>query len=264
MKKARLMSHQHANPSQLIQHEQADAIRLNKYISQSGFCSRREADRHIESGAVKIDGQLAEVGTKVFAHQHVTVNGQAIVPKQAHVYLALNKPVGVTSTTDTKVEGNLTEFMDYPEMIFPIGRLDKESTGLLLMTNDGDIVNKILREENGHDKSYKVAVDQPISEEFLKQMAQGVTIFNPVTGKHQKTKKCQVKQVSTYQFEITLQQGLNRQIRRMAQALGYHVTALERTRVMMIELGNLKPGYYRYLSEKELIALNEALKNSTK
>lgn len=243
----------------IIEHENKESVRLNKYISSSGFCSRREADRYIESGAVKIDGVVAEVGTKVNNNQIVSVNDVVIETNSNQVYLALNKPRGVTCTTDTQIDGNLTDFMNYQERIFPVGRLDKDSTGLLLLTNDGDVVNKILRSTNNHEKEYIVSLTSAMDDVFIDRMQEGVRIFNPVTNKHQITKDCKVKQLSEHTFNIILTEGLNRQIRRMCSELGYKVKSLKRIRVMNIELDDLKIGEWRYLSIEELEVLNKSI-----
>lgn len=242
-----------------IQHEEKASLRLNKYISDSGHCSRREADRLIEAGRVTVDGELAPIGLRVLLGQEVAVDGKVVTVKTEKVYIALNKPTGITSTTDQAIPGNLTDFMNYPEIIFPIGRLDKESTGLILLTSDGDIVNKILREENGHDKEYLVTVDREIDNRFARKMENGVEIYNPVANKRQKTLPCQVTIVNQRSFKLTLKQGLNRQIRRMCQELGYKVVNLRRQRIMNIELGNLGEGQWRYLTNDELVGLNKAI-----
>lgn len=237
-------------------------MRINQFISASGFCSRREADAFILAKKVKINGKVADVGTRVNDIDRVEVNGKKIVQKKRKVYIALNKPVGITCTTEKHVKGNIVDFINHQERIFPIGRLDKDSEGLILLTSDGNIVNEILRAENQHDKEYHVQVDKKLTPEFLEQMASGVTIFNPVKEKHEKTKPCKIKATSDETFSIILSQGLNRQIRRMSEALGYKVVALKRTRIMHIKLGKLRPGEWRELSEAEvkgLIAKNSQL-----
>lgn len=237
-------------------------MRINQYISASGFCSRREADAYILAKKVKINGKVADIGTRVGDADRVEVNGKKIIPKKKHITLALNKPVGITCTTERHVKGNIIDFINYPERIFPIGRLDKDSEGLILLTSDGNIVNEILRSENQHEKEYHVEVNQKISQDFVDKMAAGVTIFNPVKEKHEKTKPCKVKITGETTFSIILSQGLNRQIRRMSEALGYKVISLKRTRIMHIKLGKLKPGEWRALSEAEvkgLIAKNSHL-----
>ncbi|MBP1041669.1 pseudouridine synthase [Vagococcus sp. BWB3-3] len=259
MKQARQQSINQVNEGQHIQHEAKDSLRLNKFISDTGHCSRREADRLIEAGRVTVDGELASVGLRVTSGQTVAIDGNPVTLKTEKVYIALHKPKGVTSTTDQAIPGNLTDFMNYPEMIFPIGRLDKDSTGLILLTNDGDIVNKILREENGHDKEYQVMVDKKIDSEFVKNMETGVMIYNPVADKRQITLPTKIEPIGNRSFNLTLKQGLNRQIRRMCQELGYQVVTLKRKRIMNVQLGNLAEGQWRYLTKEELISINEAI-----
>lgn len=248
----------------IIYNEAPTRYRLNKYISDSGYASRRGADKLIEKGQVTLDGKKAVLGDIVEAGMVVKVNGTLITHTVQKVYIALNKPVGITSTTDIHTEGNLTEFMDYDGMIFPIGRLDKESTGLLLMTNDGDIVNKILREEYGHDKSYDVRVESKITPSFIESLRQGVEIYNPVTEQMQMTLPCDVTQTGPYSYTMILKQGLNRQIRRMASALHNRVVSLNRTRVLNIELEDLPVGHWRYLRADELKTLNAAIEEAIK
>lgn len=231
-------------------------IRLNKYISEAGICSRREADRLIESGKVTVDGKLAETGMKVTDSQEVRVGKKVIRPKNEMVLLAVNKPVGVVCTEDKREKHNIINFLNYPTRITYIGRLDKDSEGLLLMTNNGDIINKMMRAGNQHEKEYKVTVNKPITPEFVERMANGVPILDTVT------RKCKVEAIGKYKFRIILTQGLNRQIRRMCEYLGYKVTRLERVRVMNIELGNLKSGEYREVTETELAELYEMIKDS--
>ena len=242
----------------IIHNDRPDEIRLNKYISESGYCSRREADKLIESGRVTIDNVKATMGTKVAKGQIVKVDGKKISKEDDLVYIALNKPVGITCTTEHKVKGNIVDFVNHEKRIFPIGRLDKDSQGLILLTNDGDIVNKILRAGNNHEKEYIVTVNRPINEEFVKRMSNGVRILGQVT------KKCYVKKEGSNTFRIILTQGLNRQIRRMCEALGYEVTKLKRVRIMNINLDNLKIGAWRDLTEKELKELNELIVTSVK
>ncbi|KRG16300.1 23S rRNA pseudouridine(2604) synthase RluF [Lederbergia galactosidilytica] len=220
-------------------------MRINKYISDSGKTSRRGADRLIEEGNVMINGKRATVGSQVHPGDRVLVNGQPIHVARNHVYIALNKPVGITSTTEKGVKGNIVDLVNHPLRIFNIGRLDKDSEGLILLTNDGDIVNEILRAENKHEKEYIVSVDKPLSPEFLKKMSEGVKILNT------KTLPCEVEQLSKYEFKIILKQGLNRQIRRMCAELGYEVYRLQRIRIMNIHLGNLPIGQWRDLTKKE-------------
>lgn len=241
----------------IIVHDQVDSLRLNKYISDSGYCSRREADRLIENGSVKINGQVALLGTKVFPKDVVSVNGTKINLTNKTVYIMLYKPTGITCTNDTRVRGNIRDFVDYHELIFPIGRLDKDSSGLILLTNDGDIVNKILRAENGHEKEYVVTVDKDITPEFVKHLEEGVTIFNQVANKNQITAPTKIVPTDKRTFKITLKQGLNRQIRRMTETQGYIVKSLKRIRIINLKLGSLKVGQWRYLTDEELIQLNK-------
>ncbi|UCZ53198.1 23S rRNA pseudouridine(2604) synthase RluF [Bacillus shivajii] len=220
-------------------------MRINKYISEAGKASRRGADKLITEGKVKINGKRAQIGDQVEPGDDVLVNGAPIRVARNNVYIALNKPVGITSTTEKKVKGNIVDLVNHPLRIFNIGRLDKDSEGLILLTNDGDIVNEILRSENKHEKEYIVSVDKPITPEFLKRMSEGVKILGT------KTLPCEVNQLSKFEFQIILTQGLNRQIRRMCEELGYEVYRLQRTRIMNIHLGNLPPGQWRDLSKKE-------------
>lgn len=246
---------------QIIKHQQKQSYRLNKYISDQGFCSRREADRFILEGLVYVNGKKALVGMQVSDKDTIVVNNKQLKIKKSRVYIMLNKPKGITSTTDLKIKGNIKDFLNYKEQIFPIGRLDKDSTGLILLTNDGDIVNKILREEYNHEKEYLVTVDKKITHEFLKSMEQGVLIYNPAAKKHEKTKEAKLIKVNDKTFKIIIKQGLNRQIRRMALALDYNVVELKRVRIMDIKLGNLEVGKYRLLTEDELKSINEKIKN---
>ena len=232
-------------------------IRLNKFLSESGVCSRREADRLIESGKVTVDGKRAEMGMKVTDSQVVRVGKKVIRPQDEMVLLAVNKPVGIVCTEEKKEKNNIIQFLNYPTRITYIGRLDKDSEGLLLMTNNGDIINKMMRSGNQHEKEYKVTVNKPITPEFIEKMAGGVPILDTVT------RKCEVEMIGKYKFRIILTQGLNRQIRRMCEYLGYKVTRLERVRVMNIELGNLKTGEYRKVSEEEIAKLYELIKDSS-
>ena len=220
-------------------------MRINKFLAETGITSRRGADKWIEEGRVTINGELATVGSKVEDGDSVCVDGKPVQREEKLVYIALNKPVGITSTTERHIEGNVVDFVNHPLRIFHIGRLDKDSEGLLLLTNDGDIVNEILRAENHHEKEYVVQVDKPLTDQFLKKMAGGVEILDT------KTLPCKVEKVSSHVFKIILEQGLNRQIRRMCSALGYSVRRLQRIRIMNIHLGNLKVGQWRDLTEKE-------------
>ena len=234
--------------------------RINKYLSEVGYCSRRVADKLIEEGKVTINGKVPEMGTKVEDGDRVEVEGQRIEKstKQNNIYLAFNKPVGIVCTTDRKVEpDNIIDFIKYPTRIFPIGRLDKPSEGLIFLTNDGDIVNKILRARNNHEKEYIVSVNRPINRNFVEKMSNGVEILDT------KTKNCFVKQLGPKKFKIILTQGLNRQIRRMCESLGYRVTALKRIRIMNIKL-DVPTGKYREFTKEEIVELNGLLKNSSK
>ena len=235
--------------------------RLNKYLSEAGFCSRREADRLIDAGRVTINDVIPEMGTKVASGDVVKVDGERIdARKQNFVYLALNKPVGIVCTTDTRVEkDNIIDFINYPKRIFPIGRLDKPSEGLILLTDDGDIVNKILRASNNHEKEYIVTVDKPISQTFVQRMADGIYIEEL----KQRTKKCIVKKINKYTFSIILTQGLNRQIRRMCEYLNYEVQTLKRIRIMNIEL-DVPVGAYRELTSEEFKTLSQLISDSKK
>ena len=224
-------------------------MRLNKYISETGACSRREADRWIEAGRVTCNGQPAVLGTQVADGDEVCVDGELIGAKKKPVYIALNKPVGITCTTEPDVEGNIVDLVGHAERIFPIGRLDKDSEGLILLTNDGDILNEILRSENNHEKEYIVTVERSITDLALRMMADGVKIMGEVT------KPCSVSRVDTKTFRIILTQGLNRQIRRMCSALGYRAQRLQRVRIINITLGALAVGQWRELTEQELAGL---------
>ncbi|MEG2254067.1 MAG: 23S rRNA pseudouridine(2604) synthase RluF [Vagococcus sp.] len=229
-------------------------MRLNKFISESGKASRRGADKLIEEGRVFVNGKRAKVGSQVEPGDEVKVDGnQLFIAPRSNVYIALNKPVGITSTTEKNVKGNIVDLVNYPSRIFHIGRLDKDSEGLILLTNDGDIVNEILRSEGEHEKEYVVSVDKPITPEFLKQMSEGVKILGTTTL------PCRVEQLSKFDFNIILTQGLNRQIRRMCEELGYNVYRLQRLRIMNVELGNLPMGQWRYLSKKEKAKLFDSL-----
>ncbi|MDP4170096.1 MAG: 23S rRNA pseudouridine(2604) synthase RluF [Bacillota bacterium] len=230
-------------------------MRINKYISNTGICSRREAEKYIEAKRVTINGEIAILGSQVEPGDQVLIDGKPFGTKQQTVYIALNKPVGITSTTERHIKGNIVDFVNHPERIFPIGRLDKDSEGLILMTNDGDIVNKILRAENNHEKEYIVTVDKKITENFIKGMANGVEILDT------KTKPCKVIRINDREFKIILTQGLNRQIRRMCAAFGYQVNRLERIRIMNIKINGIQTGHWRDLTEKELRELNESLNN---
>ena len=236
------------------------ATRINKYLSEVGFCSRRVADRLIEEGKVSINGEITEIGSKVKEGDQVEVEGQKIINpmKQKNIYLAFNKPTGIVCTTDRRVEpNNIIDFIKYPKRIFPIGRLDKPSEGLIFLTNDGDIVNKILRAKNNHEKEYIVSVNRPINKDFIQSMSNGVEILDTIT------KNCFVKQLGQKKFKIILTQGLNRQIRRMCESLGYRVRSLKRVRIMNIKL-DVPTGKFREITKEELIELNRLLENSSK
>jgi 23S rRNA pseudouridine2604 synthase len=224
-------------------------LRLNKYISETGTCSRREADKWIEAGRVTLNGQPASLGTQVADGDEVRIDGVSIGIKKKPVYLALNKPVGIICTTETHIEDNIIDHVGYPERIFPVGRLDRDSEGLILLTNDGDIVNEILRSENNHEKEYLVSVDRPITDLSLRMLADGVKIMGELT------KPSKVARVNPHSFRIILTQGLNRQIRRMCSALGYKAQSLQRVRIMNIHLGRLRPGQWRHLTPEELKGL---------
>jgi len=238
---------------------QSSSTRLNKYISESGICSRREADRYIEQGNVRINGKRASVGDQVLPTDTVMVNGQIIEPRaeEDQVFIALNKPVGIVSTTDSAERDNIQRFVGHAIRIFPIGRLDKDSQGLIFMTSNGDLVNKILRAGNNHEKEYLVTVDKPITKAFIDGLAGGVPILGTVT------KKCRVSQESRFVLRIVLVEGLNRQIRRMAEHFGFDVTRLERQRIMNISLGNLPVGQWRDLTSKELAVLMDSIRDSS-
>ncbi|MDY7393704.1 23S rRNA pseudouridine(2604) synthase RluF [Aureibaculum sp. 2210JD6-5] len=233
--------------------------RINKYLSEVGYCSRRAADKLINEGRVTINGKVPELGTKILPEDEVKVNGKLISePKDKPVYIAFNKPIGIVCTTDTRVEkDNIIDYINYPSRIFPIGRLDKPSEGLIFLTNDGDIVNKILRARNNHEKEYIVTVNKPITKDFIQKMGNGVPILDTVT------RKCKVVQLNKNQFKIVLTQGLNRQIRRMCEYLDYRVTKLKRVRIMNVNL-DIPIGQWRYLTEKELNEINRLVADSAK
>jgi 23S rRNA pseudouridine2604 synthase len=232
-------------------------MRVNKYISEAGLCSRREADEWLLAGRVTINGEVVSTGAKALEGDEVRVDGEIVKARilattpsaKRAVYIALNKPVGITCTTDQGVSGNIIDFVDHQERIFPVGRLDKDSEGLILLTSNGDIVNEILRAENHHEKEYLVAVNKPVTEEFLASMARGVRIHG------QMTKPCRTRKIAKFGFGIVLTQGLNRQIRLMAAAFGYRVTQLRRVRIINVKLGHLKPGQWRNLTDAELKGL---------
>lgn len=233
--------------------------RINKFLSEAGYCSRRAADKLLEAGRITINGEIPLMGTKIVEGDEVRVDGQKITrQKDDFVYIAFNKPIGIVCTTDTRVEkNNIIDYLNYPKRVFPIGRLDKASQGLILLTNDGDIVNKILRARNNHEKEYLVRVNKRINKKFVADMSNGIPILDTIT------RKCKVEMLSPYQFKIILTQGLNRQIRRMCEYLGYHVTELKRVRIMNIKL-DLKIGKYRDITNEELKKLNQLIQPSSK
>lgn len=236
-----------------------NGIRINKYLSEVGYCSRRAADKLIEEGKVSINGKVPEMGTKVQPGDKVRVNGKLISEKKDKpVYIAFNKPVGIVCTTDTRVEkNNIIDYINYPTRIFPIGRLDKPSEGLIFLTDDGDIVNKILRARNMHEKEYVVTVNKPITKDFIRRMSNGIPILGTIT------RKCFVQQIDKFTFRIVLTQGLNRQIRRMCEYLDYRVTWLKRVRIMNIDL-DIPVGKWRYLSDSEIKEINKLISGSSK
>lgn len=242
-----------------VVHEEKETYRLNKFISDSGYASRRASDRLVEEGHVLVDGEVAVVGMKIHAGQSVVVEGREILRETKRIYIMLNKPRGITCTTDLDIEGNISDFMNYPSIIFPIGRLDKDSSGLILLTNDGDVVNKILREENNHDKQYHVVLEKKVSDKELALMAKGIKILNASKKTYQVTRPCEIKRMGPKSYSIILHQGLNRQIRRMARAIDHHVVELKRVRMMHLHLGDLAVGEWRYLDEDEMSELNRIL-----
>ncbi|MEN9743713.1 MAG: rRNA pseudouridine synthase [Bacteroidota bacterium] len=239
--------------------EASEGIRINKYLSEVGYCSRRAADQLIERGRVRINGKIPEMGTKVGPNDVVTVDDEPVgKPQEEFIYLAFNKPVGIVCTTDhIREKDNIIDFINHPKRIFPIGRLDKPSEGLIFLTNDGDIVNKILRARNNHEKEYVVTVNKPITKDFIRKMGNGIPILGTMT------RKCQVKQIGSHSFSIILTQGLNRQIRRMCEFLDYRVSKLKRVRIMNIEL-DVPVGQWRYLNEDEILVIKSMVANSTK
>ena len=242
---------------QFQERSKREALRLNKFLSEAGVCSRREADRLIEAGRVTVDGKKAETGMKITPGQEVRVDQKLVKQEEEMIVLAVNKPRGIVCTEEKREPDNIIRFLNYPTRITYAGRLDKDSEGLLLMTNNGDIINKMMRAGNYHEKEYLVTVDKPVTDEFLQHMARGVPILDTVT------RPCQVKKEGKKTFRIVLTQGLNRQIRRMCEALGYKVVTLKRVRIMQIRLGDLKPGQYRPLTEQELASLDRMLEHSS-
>ena len=229
--------------------EQRQGVRLNKYMAESGYCSRREADRLIAEGRVQVDGQPGELGLRVLPGMRVTVDGKALSGESEKIYILLNKPRGIVCTADPREPMNVVDYIGYPTRVFPVGRLDKDSEGLLLLTSDGEIVNRMLRAAGGHEKEYEVTIDRPVTAEFAQRMMEGVPILDTVTL------PCKVRRTGERSFNIVLVQGLNRQIRRMCEALGANVTHLRRVRIMNLRLGRLQPGQWRELTEEELETL---------
>lgn len=245
------------NPDRKISNQAG--VRVNKYLSSLGICSRRDADQMVENGRVKINGELAVNGSRVLANDKVTVDNKPVgARKPRKVYIALNKPVGIVSTTDSRERDNIVDFMDYPERIFPIGRLDKDSDGLILLTNDGDIVNYLLRARYHHEKEYEVTVNKKITDEFLKGMSEPVPILGTMT------EPSKIRKIDDYRFRIILTQGLNRQIRRMCEYFDYDVVRLTRWRIMNVTLGNLRAGEWRYVTAKEMEQLRGLLSDRVK
>ncbi|MBE0423896.1 MAG: 23S rRNA pseudouridine(2604) synthase RluF [Lutibacter sp.] len=235
-----------------------NSVNLNKYISSTGICSRREAEKWIVGGCVTINDKPTQLGNRVFEGDVVKINGKPLNANPETLYIAFNKPVGIVCTTDLKEPKNIVNFINHPQRLFPVGRLDKPSEGLIFLTNDGDIVNKILRAGNNHEKEYIVSVKQPITSEFIQKMAGGLPILDTVT------KKCKVFKLNDYTFKIVLTQGLNRQIRRMCDYLKYDVTSLKRTRIMNVNLDGIKVGQWRELTEKEMLIINNMISDSSK
>lgn len=236
-----------------LKNQKRKSISLNKYISSTGICSRREADKIIDAGRVLLNGKTARTGNRVSEGDIVLLDGKELAPKPQPIYIALHKPVGIVSTTDTREPDNIVDFINHPKRLFHIGRLDKDSEGLIFLTNDGDIVNKILRADNHNEKEYIVTVDRPVTPRFLKRMARGVPILGTIT------KKCKVEQLNKYQFRIILTEGMNRQIRRMCSYLGYEVTQLKRIRIMHITLQGLRSGEWREFTPEEIQKMHQLL-----
>lgn len=239
-------------------------MRINNYISSAGICSRRQADELISQGKVKINGKKAEIGQDVNPGDKVEVNGEYLKPVKDFVYIVLNKPVGITCTTEKHIKGNIIDFINHPERIFPIGRLDKDSEGLILLTSDGSIVNEILMDKNKYEKEYIVSVNNEITPAFIEGMSKGVRIFNPVKNTYTRTNRCKVVKIDSHIFKIILTQGLNRQIRRMCSNFGYEVIKLKRIRIMNIDLKNLPVGKWRNLTKEEVKSLLAAKKADTR
>ena len=237
--------------------EQQEGIRINKFLSEAGVCSRREADRALEAGQIRIGGRIAVLGDRVKEQDTVYYKGKPVRPQEERILIAFYKPRGVVCTTSKKEGVNIVDYIGYPKRIYPVGRLDKDSTGLILLTNDGDIVNKMMRAGNFHEKEYVVTVNRDLTDDFVRQMSQGVPIWDTVS------RKCRVWQTGTREFHIILTQGLNRQIRRMCEALGYRVRTLKRLRIMNICLGELKEGTYRHVTDREWNELQRLIRNSS-
>lgn len=236
----------------------SEEMRINKFISETGICSRREADRLIEQGRVTINGETAQMGSKVHPGDSVKIDGKPLKQKEKTIYIAFNKPVGIICTTDRRVRDNIIDYLNYPKRIFPIGRLDRESEGLIFLTNDGDIVNKILRAGNQHEKEYIVTVDKPVTSGFVESMGSGVRILGTMT------KKCRIEKLSKNTFRIILTEGMNRQIRRMCEVFGYQVVKLKRVRIMNVRLEDLPAGRWRYLTPDEIATINKLVAYSVK
>jgi len=241
-----------------VENTNENSVNLNKYISSTGICSRREAEKWIVDGCVTINDKPTQLGNRVFEGDVVKINGKPLNANPKTLYIAFNKPVGIVCTTDLKERKNIVDFINHPQRLFPVGRLDKPSQGLIFLTNDGDIVNKILRAGNNHEKEYIVSVRQPITSEFIQKMGGGLPILDTIT------KKCKVIKLNDYSFKIVLTQGLNRQIRRMCDYLNYDVTSLKRTRIMNVNLDGIKVGEWRELSEKEMLEINNMISDSSK
>ena len=244
---------------------QKDGVRINKYLSEAGICSRRDADRYIQNGLIKIDGITAQIGDRVMPGQDVTYNGRSLSKEDEMILIALNKPEGIVCTAEKREKNNVIDYINYPKRIYPVGRLDKDSEGLILMTNDGSLVNRMMRSTNHHEKEYLVRVNKPVTDAFLQKMASGVRIRKVEKGEvllDAMTRPCEMEKLGKCSFRIVLTQGLNRQIRRMCETLGYHVEHLKRIRVLNIELKGMKPGTWRKISEREMAELQELLKDS--
>lgn len=257
MKYAKLQENSKLVKETLIKHKDKPQTRINKYLSEQGVLSRRKADQYILDKRIKINDEIAVLGMLVNQDDKVYLDNKLVnETNDQNIYIALNKPKGIVSTSNPKIKDNIIDFMNYPERIFMIGRLDKETSGLILLTNDGDIVNKILRANYEHEKEYIVTVNKPLTKAFIKDIEKGVTIYNPVAKRHQKTAPAKAMKINNYTFNLIITQGLNRQIRRMVSALNYNVVDLKRIRIINIHLNDLKDGYYRYLTKDELLKLN--------